>query len=693
MSLLGRYLVSLALIAVAGIAWFGERFVVRQRVAALAELRLDRFQADLNAVDAAVARSNANGDYFRFLGARPGKDNDAALLNPRSDLVESAVLLDRNFMTVARSGRDLTADERGISKRYQQKNLITDTALIRKYILTDFDGKGLAHLVLVVRPDLKNYHASLFALPYDLSTTAAFSRDNFNKDEKKLVSVLLAAQSDRLREFTIRGQRLASVRRALMPENLILYEVNPLPPVYAYFSTYLLILVILGSLLYLWRGFAAQRYTRRELSERTLHGFKSALGAREQQIGVLARLTESDNSIKEKLVASVDKEAEIEERLSQARAEKPAAAEPAPLVIDIMPERRQFRFMNPARVVAAAPQADRLNEGERKLREKAFSTELRGLMDELAKPATPAPVGGGEGDLIREIEAFETAHQYPPIDQYLYYLNELYFDDVTPAELAEALRVAGDAVQSQSFALLLYDAAGAYFKTAFVHAAPESLRQTFFLLVRDTAIPNDFADYGYVTATAQLKKNPYFRKRLPPEFGEALKGVHVFSISESYLQARIVFFDTARGGEIADAGVLSSIRAYLRQLAPAVHMYIADQASMAATGDARNLAVWSVKELRESIRRLEDGATWISQYVFESGLKLDEQLSLMSDIGRTLESGEKVVMLSPTRIAVVHRQGAAKLIEERVGRVGKKFIVKESEFGKTSRNLYTFAEF
>ncbi len=692
MSLLGRYLVSLALIAVAGLAWFGERFVVRQRVAALADLRLDRLQADLAAVDASVARSNTNGDYFRFLGARPGKDLDASQLNPRADLVESAVLLDRNYSTIARSGRDLTGGERGISKVNAQKNLLTDTALIRRYVLTDFDGKGLAHLALLIRPDLKSSHATLFALPFDRSLTAAFSRDIFNQEEKKLVSVLLAAQSDRLHEFSIRGRRLASVRRALMPENLIFYEVVALPPIYGYFSTYFLILVVLGSLLFMWRGFAAQRYTRRELSERTLHSFKTAIGAREQQIDVLARLTESDDSIKEKLVSAVDKEAEIEERIAAAQKETAKPAESAALVIDIMPERRQFRFMNPARVVSAPQRADRLNEGERKIRERAFSAELKGLMDELAQPAGAA-APAGEADLLREIEGFESAHKYPPIDQYLYYLNELYFDDVTPAELAEALRVAGDAVQSQSFALLLYDAAGAYFKTAFVHAAPESLKNTFFLLVRDSILPNDFTDYGYVPATAQLKKNAYFRKRLPADFAEALKGVHVFSISESYLRARIVFFDTARGGEIADAGVLASIRAYLRQLAPAVHMYIADQTSDAATGDARNLAVWSVKELRESIRRLEDGSTWISQYVFESGLKLDEQLSLMSDISRHLEAGEKVIMFSPARIAVVHRQGAAKIIEERVGRVGKKFIVKESEFGKASRNLYTFAEF
>ncbi len=692
MSLFGRYIVSLALIAVAGVAWFGERFVLTQRVVALADMRFDRFQGELAAVDSVVAANNLNGEYFRFLGARPGKDLDASFLNPRANLVESALLLDRNFATLARSGRELSETERAVVRVKMHKSLLTETALMRKYILTDFDGKGLAYLILLIRPDIKNSHATLFATSFDQTTTVAFSRDTFNQDEKKLVSVLLERQHERVREFTIRGQRLAAVRRHLMPENLVFFEVTKLPAIYAYFSTYLLLLVIAGSLVSLWRGYSAQRYTRRELSERTLHGLKSALGAREQHIGLLTNLTESDGNVREKLVASVDKEAEIEERLNVARAAQPEPKESPAIIIDVMPERRQFRFMNPARVVATGAHADHLNEGERRLRERAFSNELKGLMEALAHPAAPARTDD-DSDLIRKIEEFEAAHRYPQIDQYLYYLNELYFDDVTSAELAEALRVAGDAVQSQSFALLLYDAAGAYFKTAFVHAAPDSLRSSFFLLVRDSVLPNDVADYGYIVANAQLKKDPYFRKRLPAEFAESLKGFHVFSISESYLRARIVFFDTARGGEISDVGVLASVRAYLRQLAPAVHMYIADHATEAVTGDARNLAVWTVKELRESIRLLEDSSTWISQYVFESGLMREEQLLLLSDISRLLEVGEKVVLFSPTRIGVAHRQGAAKLIEERVARVGKKFIVKESEFGKASRNLYTFAEF
>lgn len=693
MNLSTRYVVSLALLVVAAIAWFGERIVVRQRVAELAENRLTRLNVDLAALDAEVDTRNKNGDYFRFLGARPGKDTDASWLNSNADLVESAVLLDRNFATIAKSGRDLGADERSLVRQRLLRSILAEKALLRRYILTDFDGQGLAYLVLLVKPDLKNATSTLFAASFDFSVIASFSRDTFNEYEKKLVSVLLSRQNEKVNEFTIRGRSLASIRRVLITENLTFFQVAPLPAIYEYFSTYLFLLILFGSLVSIWRGYSAQRFTRRELSERTLHGLKSALGAREQAMVTMSQLATRDGAVREKLVAAVDKEAEIEERLAAARTETIPVQEPQPIIIDILPERRQFRFMNPARIVSAAGAAVSLSEGERKLRQRAFSTELKGLMEALAQPADAQSAQRSPSDLVTEIERFEAANRFPPIDQYLYYLNELYFDEVTHAELAEAMRVAGDAVQSQSFALLLYDAAGAYYKTSFVHSAPRSLEQTFYLLARDSVLPNDVPEYGYVPLTSQLKRNPYLKKRFPSDFAEQLKGLHIFNLNESFLRARIVFFDNSRGGEISDLAVLASVRAYLRQLAPAIHMYVEDHAPDAQSGDARNLAFWSVKELRESIRLLEGGETWISQYVFESGLALDTQLSLMSDISRMLEPGEKIIMLSPTRIAVVHRPGAGKLIEERLTLVGKKFIIKESEFGKSSRNLYTFAEF
>jgi hypothetical protein len=42
---------------------------------------------------------------------------------------------------------------------------------------------------------------------------------------------------------------------------------------------------------------------------------------------------------------------------------------------------------------------------------------------------------------------------------------------------------------------------------------------------------------------------------------------------------------------------------------------------------------------------------------------------------------------------VAHDTASSEAIEALVAAQGKKFIIKESEFGKTSRNLYTFIEF
>ena len=66
---------------------------------------------------------------------------------------------------------------------------------------------------------------------------------------------------------------------------------------------------------------------------------------------------------------------------------------------------------------------------------------------------------------------------------------------------------------------------------------------------------------------------------------------------------------------------------------------------------------------------------------------------MIREISHQLRDGEKVLMLSPSRIIAVHMQRSGRAIEEIIARQGRKYIVKENEFGKVSRNLYTFIEF
>src|SRR6185295_5507346 len=110
---------------------------------------------------------------------------------------------------------------------------------------------------------------------------------------------------------------------------------------------------------------------------------------------------------------------------------------------------------------------------EQQLRERAFSDELKNLMAAMASPPDTAAEVVVPDSLIDRIDAFQERYRFPAIDQYIYYLNELYFDEVSEAELAEAMRVAGDAVQSRDFAVLLYDPGHAVFKTGLVFGAPD----------------------------------------------------------------------------------------------------------------------------------------------------------------------------------------------------------------------------
>lgn len=670
------------------------------RIAGLSTSRFDAFAESFARIDRQVEEKNRNGDYFRFLGAKFLVPGEAAELNINDDLIESAVVLDRKFQTQARSGRDLAPAEQTAIRDDRVMNVLVDSAILRKYRLTDFPGKTMGYLVFIIRPDLRNWQGTLFATSYDFSRVAAFSRDQFNGEEKKLISVLLAKQATERRVFWMRGEEYLSLRRTWLEENLVLFQVSSMPGFHEFISLYFLALVFVGSIAYVIHGHASGRATRRELSERLLSGYDKELNTRS---GAIEEITSSLGGIREKLVETQSITSEIEARIAAAQAEARVAAgqKSRPVVIELMPENRQFRFMNPAVVLdPALARKPQLNTEEEKLRARAFTSELKSLMASMDEPvaqsaaraASAPPVA--DTALLGRISQFEEKYRYPGIDQYLYFLNELYFDEVTESEMTEAMRVAGDTVQSREFAILLYDNRRAVYKTGFSYGVPAEITQTLYLLPKDSVIPNDFAEYGYVEISATLKKNPFFRKRFPAGFCDQLKGIHIFNLTETYLRARILFFDISRGGALANPESIQTIRGYLRQIAPAVSMFFLEAGE--SGGNARDLADWAIQELKECVSLAgENEPPMISQYVFESSLPLDTLLTLTRETTERLHEGEKILLLSPSHLVVAHAAGSGKAIEEVLiqGGGGRKFIIKESEFGKFTRNLYTFIEF
>lgn len=695
-SITKKYLVAAVSVAFAGLCFFAERFAVIHRVSELAAKRLEVLQGDIERLDKSVEERIKAGDYFRFLGVRPGAHSDQHELNTNPALVETAIILDKNFTTLARSGRDLDAAERVLIREKRQRNTLSDRGVLRRFDVVDFESRRVGYLLLVIRPDLQSNLHGLVATNYNFSTITDFSRDRFNGDEKQLISALLSKQTAARAEFTVRGHAYLATRHTWLSENLIVFQISVLPPLYSYLSIYFFLLVLGGALVWIILAHAASRHTRREISDRILSSYGRALADRENAVIESGRLaTDSDAVVEKLIVAEQPRHTDLESRLAAARAAEAAKVQKAApaIVIDVMPEERHFRFMNPAVTLRPQTSARPLDERDQKLRQRAFSDELKGLMAAVTSPSAEevaTPVVHPDA-LMSQILSFQEKYRYPAIDQYLYFLNELYFDEVTGAEVAEAMRVAGDAVQSGSFAILIYDNALAAYRTGFTHGVPAALAQSFFLLPRDSVLPNDFTDYGYLEITTLLRKNPFFAKRFPATFTDQLKGIHIFTLSESFLKARIVFFDSDRGGAMNNEATIRTVKSYLRQIAPAIHMFFLESAE--AKGNPKDLADWAVHELKECLSLSEGEPPFISQYVFESSLQPGAQLSMIREISHQLRDGEKVLMLSPSRIIAVHMQRSGRAIEEIIARQGRKYIVKENEFGKVSRNLYTFIEF
>ncbi|MBL8032814.1 MAG: hypothetical protein JNJ69_03870 [Leptospiraceae bacterium] len=694
-----NYLYSALALAFAVLCLFAERLTIIYRIGDLAGKRLEALQADVENLDNLVEARIREGVFFKYLIVKPLPPAEQTELNLNPQLIESALILDRQFATLARSGRDLESAERSQLKDRRVRGILTDRVVLRRYDVTDFDKKRTGYLVLVLRPDLRHTQAGLVAANFNFSVVTDFSRDRFDREDKQLVSVLLSKQSGVQNLITVRGKTYLTVRHTWLSENLILFQIAEMPPLYTYLSLYFLLIVLLASMVFIIYGHAGNRYTRREVSERILREYDRAVESRQQAVSELSTVASIGETLAEKIVnaePAASTALSLEQRLAEARAaeaRRREKQEQAPIVIDMMPENRQFRFMNPSLTLRPQQRVAQLSEQDHKLRHRAFSDELKGLMAAVtAPPASERPSAAPTG-LLTEISAFEDSHRYPAIDQYLYYLNELYFDEVTEAELAEAMRVAGDAVQSGVFAILLYDSSQAVFRTGFTHGTPALLHESLFLLPRDSVLPNEYTDYGYITITPVLRKNPYFLKRFPAGFTDDLKGFHIFNIHESYLKARIVFFDSDRGAEVTDTETLRRVKSYLRQIAPAIHMFFLETAED-KKGEPADLADWAVHELKECVSLAdEEHGSFISQYVFESSLDLGVQLTMLREIARILRDGEKVLVLSPSRFVVVHRAAEGAAIEEILSRQGKKFIIKESEFGKVSRNLYTFIEF
>lgn len=688
-----KIFISLAAILLAVAGFLVERAVIRSRAVELSAQRFAAFGESLALLDQTIKEKNDHGDYFHYLVHSSTTPTDLEALNPAPKLVETAVILDRNLVAVARSGRDLTDEERMIV-RSGRRIAVTAKGLLRTYLLTDFDERAIAHLALALKPTGADTGSALYAASLDSENITSLNEEIFGRADNLLLGALLARQRRDHETFRLHGMSYLAVRNFILSENLVLFYVTALPPLYAMFSPYLILGVLLLTATWLLHAYQENRFTRREISERTLHGYSRAIEAHASALEAMSRLVESD-AAKEKLVLPDSPIVDIEERIRREREailEREKQRKKDAIVIDIMPEARQFRFMNPAYQIAPASAEARFDAKEQKLRERAFSDELKNLMTTLAAEPQSSPAANSSEQLLHSIGAFQQRYHFPAIDQYLYYLNELYFDEVTEEEIKQAMQVVCDEVQSHDFAILLYDPAVAAFRCRYVQGIPAELMQTLYLLPKDSIIPNDFLDYGYVETGNVLKKNPFFAKRFPARFSDALRGIHIFSLNENYLRARILFFDTARGAALADSELTAKAKAYLRQVAPALQMYFA--VSDDAQIDPHDLAESTVRELRECTALRPSGdPLLISHYVFEHALAIDQELSLVRDVAKLLKAGEKVLLLSPSRIVVAHSPASSSAIEALVAAQGKKFIIKESEFGKTNRNLYTFIEF
>jgi len=650
-----KYFLCLIFIAFAGGIYVIERTIFISRASSLANAKLDRFDKSMNYLDDWVRERMQSGDFFSYLGARAAQATEVAELNPLIEIIESALVLDNRDWVRVRSGRSLTLAERSAFKASEAKNILIEKTLLRRYALTDFSGKKIGQIVFVIKPPQE-------------------SEVNFGDHDSR------------------------TVQKIIFPEGLIFTQIIPLPFFWQFYGLYFLMAVIVASVVYLIGAHAAVGLSKRERSERILSGYERNLKESKVALEHMATLATGEIRI-EKLVDARVAEADIEERLAELRQKAEMRPEQAKkdLVISIEPSNRQFRFMNPQ--TSFEPRAinvGALSDDERRLRTRAFSSELKGLMDALAPSAVEKEGAHSKPDvssLLADLTAFETTHSHPQIDQYLFYLNELYFDEVTERELTQAIHVAGETVQSREFAVLLYDNQHAVFRTGLSGGIAHDLKPTFFLLPRDTIIPTDFGDYGYVETRPGLKQNAYFKKRFPSDFTESLKGIHIFNITETYLRAKIVFFDRERGGGLSDVESINAIRSYLRQVAPGIHMFFQEASDTAA--NPRDLAEWAVKELKECVSLAGDKELLISQYVFESALPLDTLLSLTRRATHPLADGEKILLLSPSHLVIAHSSENRSALEEIVGSEsgGRKFIVKEGVFARTTRNLYTFIEF
>lgn len=695
-----KYFIAIAALVFAGGVLLIERSVFIARLTDLAEERLNGLKNTFTRLDEIVAERNRNGEYFAYLGARAAIGTDAEELNPLPEFIESVLVIDNRDAVRVRSGRMLLPAEKVSLKTADLRTLVGESAILRRYALSDFQGKKTGSLVFIIRPEFSQAGSMLVAASPDFQQITAFSRDGFADTEQKYFPVILPTLMGDKNTFSFRGRAYVSARQIWVGENIVFFHVAPLPHFWQFFGLYFLLAAMVAALVYLINAHAVMHRSRRETSERILADYNKALNENKIALGHLSSLGANSMPI-EKLVEITPHDTDVEDRLAALRAEAESARvnKQKPIVIDIEPSDRQFRFMNPSLPITPQVKIDTLlSEDDKRLRTRAFSNELKGLMEALAAttgemPLPPADSGSLNDPLLREIEAFEATYAYPKIDQYLFYLNELYFDEVTERELTQAIHVAGETVQSREFAVLLYDSHHAVYRTGILGGIENDITTTLYLLPIDSVIPTDFGSYGYLEIKAALKQNPYFKKRFRSTFTETLKGMHIFNLAETYLRAKVIFFDRHRGGGLTDTESVQAIHSYLRQIAPGLHMFF--QGAAVNTSSPRDLAEWAVKELKECVSLAGNRQLLISQFVFESALPLDSLLTLTRSATHKLADGEKILLLSPSHLVIAHSAENREAIESIVSAesAGRKFIVKEGEFGKTTRNLYTFIEF
>ncbi|MDH5716362.1 MAG: hypothetical protein OEZ22_01850 [Spirochaetia bacterium] len=322
-----------------------------------------------------------------------------------------------------------------------------------------------------------------------------------------------------------------------------------------------------------------------------------------------------------------------------------------------------------------------LKTEEEQIREKAFTPELKTLIEEIKKPAAPLL---NEDLLLKKLDNLEKTISQTKDTSIIALLKEVYTGGVNFGNFTKIMAFLRQKLHADGILFTLFNSNINCYEVKIAENLPSTIKNTFFTTERDPFMPQS-ADKEpvFISIDKKLKENLFFAKRFPKEINEKLKKILILPLFKYDIKGYFIsfYFSDAPAKEI----MLGQLNKYITELAPVFKYYFIKDKYLDSINQAKEI----VKELK-TISALGQKSITVLDIFSENAI--DENLfnRLKTSLSLLIKANERIIYNTPFHVIILLDTSSHEKVLNKVNELISSITPKIQKFPEDKTNFYNF---